>query len=62
MTLFELQQEHSEITKAYYEDKTLEKDAFERLHLINALRQCIISNAEQTRKDGAQAKLNELLG
>ena len=62
MTLFELQQEHADLTKAHYENKTLTKEAFEQAHLINALRQCILSDAEQSRKDEAQAKLNELLG
>lgn len=60
MTLFELQQEHAQITKSFCEDKTLDKDGFERLHLINALRQCLLSDAEQSVKDEAQARLNEL--
>lgn len=62
MTLFELQQEHASITQAYYVDKTMDKDTFDRLHLINSLRQCLLSNAEQSVKDEAQARLDEFLG
>ena len=62
MTLFELQQEHAQITKAYYEDKTLSKDDFERAHLINALRQCLLSDADEERKTEAQAMLDGILG
>ena len=60
MTLFELQQEHAEITNAYYNEHTLDKDTFDRLHLINALKQCLLSDADETRKAEAQAMLNEL--
>ena len=62
MTLFELQQEHAAITKAFYEDKTLTREDFERSHLVNALRQCVLSDAKQSVKDEAQARLDALLG
>jgi hypothetical protein len=62
MSIFELQQEHANITKAFYEDKTLTKEDFERAHLINALRQCLLSEADAIRKAEAQARLDELLG
>ena len=62
MTLFELQQEHANITQAYYVDNTLDKDTFEHLHLVNALKQCLLSCAEQSVKDDAQVRLNELIG
>lgn len=60
MTLFELQQEHASITKAFYVDKTMDKETFERLHLINALKQVAFTDAEQSVKDEAIARLNEL--
>ena len=39
MNLEQLRQQHDLITKQYYQDKTLSKEAFERLHLENALAQ-----------------------
>ena len=60
MTLFELQQEHDQITRAFYVDKTLDKETFERRHLINSLNQTLFSDAEQSVKDEVQARLNEL--
>lgn len=62
MTLFELQQEHASITQAFYVDKTMDKETFARAHLINALRQCLLSGAEQSVKDEAQAKLDDIIG
>ena len=34
-----LKEEHALITKQYYQDKSLTKEEFERLHIINALKQ-----------------------
>ena len=62
MTLFELQQEHAQITKAYYVDKTMTTEDFERAHLINSLRQCLLSDADETRKAEAQDRLNAIIG
>ena len=39
MNLEQLKQQHDMITKQYYQDKTLTKEEFERLHEENAIKQ-----------------------
>lgn len=53
-------QEHDDITKQFYVDKTMSKETFERLHMVNSLKDIRDNGKTPEERKAAKDRLDAL--